>query len=216
MAVGLPAEPGRAPRLRLVRPDGRGLRGVVGTSAIRALGMPRESAHGRGLARKAGPRTTATTGAPSRARAPRGRASIRDSGVGLPRESAHGRGLARKAGPRTTATTGAPSRAGAPRGRGDIRDSGVGLPRESAHGRGLARRAGPRTTATTGAPSRAGASHHASGVNHAFASSSTDSRTDACGHESVPVASSVPSVVQGIAPRMVRTLATSAGDTSST
>jgi hypothetical protein len=68
-AVGLPAKPGGAPRLRLVRPRGRGSEscqhrddahaGIVGT---------RGRAFGRGLARKAGRRTTATTGAPSRAR----------------------------------------------------------------------------------------------------------------------------------------------------
>ena len=64
-AVGLPAKPGGAPRLRLVRPRGRGAESCQHRDDAHAgVVATRGRAFGRGLARKAGRRTTATTGMP--------------------------------------------------------------------------------------------------------------------------------------------------------
>ncbi|MEY3231779.1 MAG: hypothetical protein RL689_1868 [Planctomycetota bacterium] len=107
VSVGLPAEPGCAPRLRLVRPDGRGCarrcvharfaRWFVARIGVRPWACPQSRAAHHGYDWCALP-----------GEGVHGRASMRDSCVDLWRESAFGRGLARRAGRRTTATTGAP------------------------------------------------------------------------------------------------------------
>ena len=125
-AVGSPAEPGSAPRLRLVRPE----RAKRGLAMVMAIPRPRGHARGSRVARRGfaskptdgrSTRVLVDSGCPADGVARLARGS--SIAAAIVRASACGRGLARKAGQRTTATTGAPVRA----------EAGAASPRRVVH-----------------------------------------------------------------------------------